>query len=79
MAGGRDVKGAVSLAVSSIAAVISLGGVAYAAGSLATRVEATETALDRLQAVPERLARIEADLTYLRQAEERRQNRGDEQ
>lgn len=68
-----QVNNAISLALSAIAALMSLGGIAYAAGSLATRVDATETAITRLQTMPERLARIEADIAYLRQAEERRE------
>lgn len=74
-------KNNISLIVASVSALMSLGGVAFAAGVLNTRVEglqervnANRDDITRFNAVPERLARIEADVSFLRQTAERREN-----
>lgn len=82
MRAGFDAGKVFSLASAGIATLLSLGGLAYSSGVLAQRVENSaqridmnSLRIDKLESVPERLARIEADLSYLRQAEERRQMR----
>lgn len=65
MATPKDIKGAISLVLAVLASLISLGSIAYAAGSLTQRVDAIDKRQQKLEDVPERLATIEAKLDFL--------------
>jgi peptidoglycan hydrolase CwlO-like protein len=73
MATPKDIKGAISLVLAVIASLISLGSIAYAAGSLTQRVDAIDNSQKKLENMPERMATIEAKIDFLvSEAKERR-------
>lgn len=71
---GADIKGFITLMLSVIASLISLGGIAYAAGTLTTRVDNNTAQLANLDKTNERLATIEAQLKFLVDSEKDKQN-----
>lgn len=71
-----DISAYVSLLLSVLASLISLGGIAYASGTLTDRVAQSEKRLDQLDKVNERLATIEAKLDFLVGAQKRHDANG---
>ena len=68
----NDIPTFASLMLSVLAALMSLGGIAYASGTLTDRVAHTEERLNSLDEVNERLARIETKLDMMGAKEDRR-------
>lgn len=71
MTSSRDIKSAMGLLLSVLASLISLGSIAYAAGSLTQRVDTVEQKMQRLDTVPERLAAMDAKLEILLKEKEK--------